>query len=52
MGYFSGQVVLVNGEKYEVLRVDNYNNIVSCRRFNSIETKIFDFSVDELEGEK
>lgn len=49
MGFYSGQVITVNKERYEVLRVDLYNNILTCVRYNSIETKLFDFSVEEVE---
>lgn len=49
MGYFSGQVINIKGERYEILRVDTFNNIVTCQKFNSVDTKLFDFSIDELE---
>ena len=50
MGFYSGQVITVKGEKYEVLRADTLYNLLTCKRFNSIETKLFDFSFEEVAG--
>lgn len=49
MGFYSGQIVTVKGERYEILRVDFYNNFLTCQKFNSIDIKLFDFSIDEVE---
>lgn len=49
MGYYSGQIITVKGERYEILRVDLYNNLLTCKRFNSIDTELFDFSIEEVE---
>lgn len=50
MEFYSGQVIKVKAEKYEVLRVDLYNNLLTCQKFNSLDSKIFDFSFEEVEG--
>lgn len=50
MGFYSGQVITVKGEKYEVLRVDTLYNLLTCKRFNNIDTELFDFSFEEVEG--
>jgi len=49
MGFYSGQVINVKNERYEVLKVDQYNHLVTCQRFNSVEAKLFDFSFEEVE---
>lgn len=49
MGFYSGQIVTVKGERYEILRVDLYNNLLICQRFNSLDGKLFDFNINEVE---
>lgn len=47
---YSGQIVTVRGQKYEVLKVNFTYGIVTCVKFNSADTKLVDFNFDELEG--
>ena len=43
-----GQVITVKKKRYEILRVDSFNEVVVCVEFNSSDGKINIFSIEEV----
>ncbi|CAH0438227.1 Conserved hypothetical protein [Clostridium neonatale] len=46
-----GQVITVKKKRYEILRVDLYNEVIVCVEFNSSDRKLHIFSIEEVERE-
>ena len=46
-----GQVITIKKKRYEILRVDTYNEVVVCVEFNSSDGKTHIFSIEEVERE-
>ena len=50
MDLYPGAILTIKNEKWEILRADNFTQIVTCVRHLSCDRKPKDFTFEELEG--
>lgn len=50
MESYPGAILTIKNEKWEILRVDNFTQIVTCVRHLSYDRKPKDFTFNEVEG--